>query len=366
MRKPLAVLCLCLTAAWTHADTIVTVTDDVIHGTIQRIRNGKVVIDTAFAGTLRIPREQIRTLDYDDANRDKPLYARLDPAKKDKQEVRLGRDAEGALVIVPVADKAKALALSEVATLWPADAVDPDFPPIKRWAFSLSFGLNGNAGNTQDFSVSAYAEAIRTTETTTLKLYGSYNKTRSFDTLTAEQYIGGIDLEYHPNDVASWYFRDEAQHNRFSDYHLRNVFGGGYGHYLINRTVNGRATTLRLRFGLSHSYTRHYSKTYPGSSSRLTESDLGLDLGLLFHHDFKGGLSWNTEITYIPLIDDLAQGTLVHETRLTYTLRELGRFHKRLSDIGLEAGMRNEYKTDPDPSYCNTDTTWYFRMKKTW
>ena len=366
MRKTLAAISLCLCAAWSHADTIVTKTNDVIHGTILRLRSEKVVIETAFAGTLRIPRDQVKSMDFDDANREKSFFARTDVENKAKEEVRLGRDAEGNLVFIPVADKAKALAVSDVQTLWATDAEDPDFPPIKRWAFSLAFGLNGNSGNTQDLSVSTRFEAIRTTETTTLKLYASYDKTRSFDTLTAEQYIGGLDLEYRPNDIASWYLRDEAQHNRFSDYHLRNVFAAGYGHYLINRSVKGRTTTLRFRLGLSHSYTRHYSKSFPGSDSRLVESDLGLDLGFLFHHDFACGLGWNTEITYIPLIDDFAEGTLVHETNLTYTLRELRRFHKRLSDIALEAGMRNEYKTDPDPQYCNTDTTWYFRMKKTW
>ena len=92
----------------------------------------------------------------------------------------------------------------------------------------------------------------------------------------------------------------------------------------------------------------------------------GEDEGFLFHHDFKGGLGWNTEITFNPLIDDLCEGTLVHETRITYTLRELRRIHRRLEDIALEMGMRNEFKTDPDPGYCNTDTSWYIRLSKSW
>lgn len=363
MRRRLTAALACLALGLARGDTIHTVTDDVIHGTIQRIRGGKVVIDTAFAGTLRIPRDQIKKLEY---ATDKPLYARLDPESKAKEEVRLSADAEGNPVLIPVADKAKALALGEVATLWPTDGTDPDFPPIKRWAFSLSTGITGNAGNTKDFSISLYADAVRSTESTTLKLYGSLNKTRSDHTLTAEQYIGGLDFEHRPTNVISWYLRDEAQHNRFSDYWLRNVAAAGYGHYLINASAHGRATKLRLRLGLSHALTVHYTKSHPGSQNRWRESDLAVDLGLLFHHDFEGGLGWNTEITFNPLIDDLSEGTLVHETRLTYTLRELRRFSRRLSDIALEMGMRNEFKTDPDPGYCNTDTSWYVRLSKTW
>ena len=361
--KAWVLLAAAVAAAVARGDTIHTVTDDVIHGTIQRIRGGKVVIDTAFAGTLRIPREQIKKMEY---ATDKPLFARLDAEKKEKEAVRLATDAEGNPVLIPEGDKRKALALGEVATLWPADAEDPDYPPIKRWAFSLSFGLTGNSGNTKDFSVSAYADAVRTTESTTLKLYGSFNKTRSEHTLTAEQYIGGLDFEHRPTDVVSWYVRDEAQHNRFSDYWLRNVGAAGYGHYLINRDVHGRATKLRLRLGLSYATTIHYTKENAFSNDRLTENNLGLDIGFLFHHDFAGGLGWNTEITYTPLIDDLGNGTIIHETRLTYTLRELRRISRRLTDIALEAGIRNEYRSDPDPGYCSTDTSWYIRLKKTW
>ncbi len=366
MRKALTIIASVCCAAWAWADTVVTVTDDVVNGTITRIHGGKVTIETAFAGTLEIPREQVKSLQYAAASEAKPLYARLSPEDRAKEEVRVSRDAQGRAVLIPTADKAKALAIDEVSTLWATDAQDPDFPPVKLWSFSLSFGLNGNSGNTQDLSASVRAEAIRSTENTTFKLYGTFDKTRSEGTLTAEQYIGGLDFEHRPSSIASWYLRDEAQHNRFSDYHLRNVAAAGYGYYLINRNDEGRNTTLRFRIGLSHSYTRHYTASYPGSDKRVTDSDLGLDLGLLFHHDFACGLGWNTEITYIPIIDDLDRGTLTHETRLTYTLKELATIDKRLSDIALEAGMRNEYQTDPDPGYCNTDTTWFFRLKKTW
>ena len=359
----LLALAVTASAALAQADTITTVNGDIIHGTIQRLRNGKVAIETDFAGTLRIPREKIKHVEYDP--REGTLFARVDVEDKAKEEVRLGRDAEGNTVLIPVDEKRKALALSDVATLWPSGTDDPDYPPIKRWAFSLSFGITGNAGNTKDFTASAYADAVRTGENTTLKIYGSYNKTRSDHATTAEQYIAGLDFEHRPTDVVSWYARDEIQHNRFSDYFVYNVAAIGYGHYLINHTApGGRTTKLRARLGLSHIHTEHYTKSAGGG--RLTENDIGLDLGLLFQHNFKCGLGWQTEFTYTPMIDDFADGTLVHETRLTYTLRQLRRINRHLTDIALEAGMRNEYKTQPDPGYCNTDTAWYIRLKKTW
>lgn len=359
--KATALTLMLLTLGALQADTITTVGGDVINGTITGIKGGKFAIETDFAGTLTIDRAKVAKVDY---ATDAELYVRTDASKQDKALVKVGRDAQGNAILIPTAEKAEALAITEAATLWVPSDVDPDFPPIKRWAYSVSFGVTGNSGASDDLSISAYADAVRTGESTTFKLYGSYNKTRSEGELTAERYIGGLDFEHHPADYATWYIRDEAQHNRFNDYKLRNVFGVGYGIYLWNDKIDAGVSLLRFRIGLAHTYTKHYTRDDAGSN--LTDSDVALDLGLLFHYDFSCGVQWNTEITYTPLIDDLDKGTLVHESKLSYMLKELGAIDDRLSDIALEAGMRNEYQTRPEPGMNHTDTTWYIRLKKTW
>jgi hypothetical protein len=118
------------------------------------------------------------------------------------------------------------------------------------------------------------------------------------------------------------------------------------------------------RFGLAHTYTDHYTKK-PGGNS-VTDSDIALDFGLLYHYDFACGISWNTEITYTPLIDDLEKGIIVHETKWSYLMKELGLVSDKLTDVALEAGIRNEYQTQPEPGTNHTDTTWYLRLSKSW
>lgn len=354
-------------AATLQADTLTTSAGDVINGTIISIASGKVTIKTAFADALVIDRELITKIDY---TAEAPVYVRTNAeVESDKALVAVSRDAKGNVLLIPEADKSAALTISEVSTLWDPTAEDPDFPPIKRWAFSASFGITGNSGASNDLSVSAYADAVRTGETTTFKLYGSFNKTRSEHELTAERYIGGLDFEHRPFEYASWYIRDEAQHNRFNDYKLRNVFGAGYGIYLWNdKLENGGVSLLRFRAGIAHTYTNHYTKKWPETTTRDTvrDSDVALDLGLLFHYDFDCGVQWNTEITYTPLIDDLDKGTLVHESKLSYLMKELGVISPSLSDVSIEAGMRNEYQTRPEPGCNHTDTSWFIRLKKTW
>lgn len=361
MKKMLALVAVACMATGAMADKITTKAGDVITGKVTGIKAGVVSIETAFAGTLAIDRVLIDTIDYDNTEK---IFVRTDATSREKTEVTVSRDEAGNVILIPVADKHNLLALEDVSSLWGADAEDPDFPPVKLWSYSASFGMTGHEGSSSDLSISAYVDAVRTTESNTLKLYASMNKARSDGASTSEQYIAGLDFEERPTTHWSWYVRDEVQHNRFNDYRLRNVAAGGAGYYFWNDTIDGRASLLRFRFGVAHTYTDHYTKK-PGGDS-VTDSDIALDLGLLYHYDFACGISWNTEITYTPLIDDLEKGIIVHETKWSYLMKELGLVSDKLTDVSLEAGIRNEYQTQPEPGTNHTDTTWYLRLSKSW
>ena len=361
MKKMLALVAVACMATGAMADKITTKAGDVITGKVTGIKAGVVSIETAFAGTLAIDRVLIDTIDYDNTEK---IFVRTDATSREKTEVTVSRDEAGNVILIPVADKHNLLALEDVSSLWGADAEDPDFPPVKLWSYSASFGMTGHEGSSSDLSISAYVDAVRTTESNTLKLYASMNKARSDGASTSEQYIAGLDFEERPTTHWSWYVRDEVQHNRFNDYRLRNVAAGGAGYYFWNETIDGRASLLRFRFGVAHTYTDHYTKK-PGGDS-VTDSDIALDFGLLYHYDFACGISWNTEITYTPLIDDLEKGIIVHETKWSYLMKELGLVSDKLTDVALEAGIRNEYQTQPEPGTNHTDTTWYLRLSKSW
>ncbi len=363
MKKIGLMLALVCVATGMYADTIKTLEGDVINGTITLVKGGVVTIDTAFAGTLNIDREQILHIEYTDADK-ATFYARTDATQKAKEEVNLSKDLEGNVILIPTEDKTKALALSDVSTLWPTTATDPDFPPKKLWAYSASLGVTGHSGSSNDLSFMISGDAVRTTDTTTLKLYASYYKARSEGVETAKQFIAGFDLEHRPWERHSWYVRDEVQHNPYSNYQIRNVIAAGYGLYVWNTVTDGRTSLLRLRAGLADTYTKYHRRGANGQ--RVTDNDIALDFGVLFHYDFTSGIGWNTEITYTPLIEDLTIGTIVHESKLTYTLSELAVVNDNLDNIALEAGVRNEYQTRPQPGTCHTDTTWYLRLSKTW
>ena len=358
MLKSTAVLCLAVCASILRADCITTVTDDIINGTVTGIRNGKIQIRTAFAGTLSIAQANIARINYDSDN---ILMARRQGGKKeDKTRVKISKDRNGNLILIPEGETTRALSLTDVKTLWNASDNDPDFPPIKVWSYSASFGLSGNQGNTKNATLSLYADAVRTTPDARLKLYGSLNRSESEGELTAEQYLLGLDFEHRPWEHHSWYLRDEAENNEFSDRKVYNTISVGYGFYLWNTNVNSRRSQLRLRVGLAQTHQDFYTVGLRDTN------DFGLDFGLLFHYDFRGGVKWNTDITYTPNVDDFSDGHIVHESKLSYVLAELGRLSSHLSDVSLDLGMRNEYDLNVPDDRENLDTSWYIRLSKSW
>lgn len=357
---PLAIAC--LATATSFADTITTIHGDVINGKITLIHAGKVSIETAFAGTLAIARDDIKSIDYAESA---IVYARRDAESRDKTEVKIQKNAEGKTELVSLADEP--FTLEEVETLWDKGAEDPDFPTPKTWSGSFSLGFNGHKGSTEDFNASFYADAIKSTTEYKLKLYTSMSKSRSEGEETAAQYIAGLDYEHLFPNSEKWsgYIRDEVQHNRYSDYRLRNVAAAGIGYYAFKENVDGCEHSLRLRAGLAYTYTDHYTKK-PGTDESLTENDMALDLGLLFLWDFTNGLKWSTELTYTPTIDDPADGVIVHESKMSYLLKDLENISEKLAGIALEAGVRNEYQTDVEDDVEDLDTAWFLRFSKSW
>ena len=109
MNKMFALFAAACLAAGAMADTITTNTGDVINGKITGIKGGNVTIETAFAGAIAIERSQIKSIDYDTAS---TLYVRTDATLREKTEVSVGHDAQGNVVLIPVADKNKALVIS--------------------------------------------------------------------------------------------------------------------------------------------------------------------------------------------------------------------------------------------------------------
>ncbi len=357
---PLAIAC--LATAPSFADTVTTIHGDVINGKITLIHAGKVSIETAFAGTLSIAREDIKSIDYTEPE---IVYARKDASIRDKTEVKIQKNEAGETQFVNIADEA--LSLQDVATVWAKDAEDPDFPTPKEWSGTFSLGFNGHKGSTEDFNASFYADAIKTATDYRLKLYTSMTKSRSEGEETAAQYIAGLDYEHLMRDSEKWsiYLRDEVQHNRYSDYRLRNVAAAGVGYYVFKETVDACEHSLRLRAGIAYTYTDHYS-TDPVTGEAYTSNDIALDLGLLFHWDFTNGLKWTTELTYTPVIDDPANGVIVHETKVSYLLKDLENISEKLAGIALEAGVRNEYQTEVENDVEDLDTAWFLRFSKSW
>lgn len=344
--KKNTLLCALLLASAASADTLFLEGGDRVSGKIVSMQGDNITFETVYAGTLTIKKNAVTKIETDE-----PLLARVDPKVKDYETVTVSTSPDGSIALIPQEEKDAALSLSGVSTLWKPGAEDPDFPKKKLWTYSAALGLGGRSGNNRSFSVNANLDAVRSSEKTTTRLYfnGAYERTDG--SLVTQTLLGGLDYEYRPNGHCSWYLRDELSQNKTQGIDFRNIVAGGYGWYFWQKKKGDVVTDmLRARIGLGHNYTKYKAQD---NSSEITG-----DFGIRFRSQIREGIIWNTELTYVPTLDDFGDFYLHHVTTLEFPLDFL--------KISQELGVSNDYVSRPDSDRERLDTVWFIRFKKSW
>jgi hypothetical protein len=82
-----------------------------------------------------------------------------------------------------------------------------------------------------------------------------------------------------------------------------------------------------------------------------------IDFGIIFSNDVKWAII-NTSVTVVPTIKDLSDYIVKHET--TFNVLKNG------GPVSLKIGMSNEYRSIPQPTKQNLDTTYFVRLSYEW
>jgi len=133
-----------------------------------------------------------------------------------------------------------------------AEAEDAD-EPDPEWTSSLSLGLNGSEGNTENLSFRAGFEAERLVEDVErFKFVSRYRlETDSGDRTENEWYNRAIQEWYLPDHPRwSWFVQGDAEYDEFQDWDVRVSGTAGLGYIFIDEDD----ITLRGRAGLGGAY----------------------------------------------------------------------------------------------------------------
>src|SRR5208283_4181624 len=242
-----------------RADVIETKEGAHLVGHITKIADGKVTIDTEFAGEVAVLQKHIVRIETDG-----PVAVRL--ANGQRYDGRLS-GASGTEQVAAAAGPVPA-SVTDIAAIWAAGAPDP--ATLSHWKFETGVDVAGKTGNHNQLGSSYSATATLTGPKDTLILSSNYYRQSTDGVKSADQLKAGADFSDNYSDRSSWYARDEAGFDHIKDLSLYDTLATGIGYDFI-KEVEQKMTG---RIGLAYRY-----EDYSGTGAQNLHT-MALDLGL--------------------------------------------------------------------------------------
>ena len=335
-----AALLLLLVTRLLSADVVELQDGSRLVGRIERISDGKLRIATGFAGVLEVDFAQLAAFSTEDR-----LFLAFESGNQLFGQVT---HVDGKLEI-HTDDGTMDITRAVLRGGWREGDTNPLLPPPpaapapRTWKYELSFDLSGKTGNSERLSLGGGAKASLDTDKDRLLLYVRGNHSEESGVRTADDLAGGIDYENRFSGRHHWYTRLELAQDRIQELQLRTTAAVGYGYYFLK----GERHRLRGRVGVLYRH-ESYETGDPNSTP-------GLDVGL--HHMLMVS-DWGkleTDISYAPSFENLADYRVYHESALDVPLGRSDMWKLRL-------GVANDYTSMTVADVENLDTTYFARL----
>jgi len=339
-RAFLALILATFACARLSADVVETKGGARITGKVSKIDDGKVEVDTDYAGTIKIKQAEVVAI-----TTDAPIAIRL--ASGTRLEGRITGGADGSLQITG-ADATLTTPVSRVAAAWPAGKKDPELVALEyHWTYEATADIAGKTGNREQLGTAAGFRAVRKNLQDALQFYAAYDRQISDGVKSADQFKAGVDYQNNFSGRYSWYTRDEGGFDRVKDVELYNIAAAGLGYDFIKEPKH----TLTTRAGLSF--------RYEGYKNPATEDvkSLGLDFGLNHSLELAESRLVN-RLSFVPAFDDFGNFRLSHESFYELPLTKPA--------WKLRVGVSNDYNSKPGVGIDKLDTTYFTRFVLSW
>jgi hypothetical protein len=327
-----AAIALALAVAAQAADRIELNDGSVVVGKLVSAGGGKFKVDTAFAGTILIAQDQIKSFQTDE-----PINVRT------ANTTVLGQvQAAGGEVLVTAPGGRLNVAPAQITAIWQKGADNPD---ARRWQYEASVAITGRTGGSEKFAGALGFKATLASPQDKLVFALQAEKAEDNGVETANRQFASADYSSFVSANNVWYARTSLEKDSIKALDLRSTTAAGIGRKLIKNSVQD----LELRAGLSYVYESYANGTNFDSP--------GLDLGLIHLYQLKNGLLSNT-LTYTPTFEDFGNYRVHHES--TFEMPITASLWK------LKLGISNDYTSMPQPGIERLDTLYFTSLILNW
>lgn len=321
------------------ADVVETKNGARIVGTVVKIDEGQVLVETDYAGTLAVKQSEVTGI-----TTDQPITVRLASGT-----VLTGTVATtGGAMRIDGADGQLTTTVDKVAATWAAGDEDPQTAALRRsWSYEAAVDITGKTGNSEQTGTALSARATLKTPRDTLQFYTAYDRQVADGEKSADQFKAGVDYQNNFAGRKSWYVRDEGGFDRVKDIDLYNVAAFGLGYDFVKEPKH----TLTGRAGISYRYEGY------GNPATEDVSSAGLDLGINNDWEFTNSRLVN-RISFVPTFEDLGIFRLTHESFYEIPLVA--------PNWKLRLGVSNDFNSEPGAGIEKLDTVYFTRLVLNW
>lgn len=359
--KALMVSTLALVVSSLHADEVRTADGSVLHGTVEKIYEGKLYLSTPYAGDLVIPQDQVASFSTDE-----PVAVRLEGGNVAQGPVQ---PSSGNELQIQTSAGTMTSSMGAVEASWPAGQKDPAVAAreatlenqLRTWAYEASLDISGKAGNSEKTSTSARLQATLEGPSDRLRLYSNFEYSHDGEETTAKEIIGGVNYTNFFTQKWGWYVREELEKDEFEGIDLRSLTGAGVNY----RFYNQERFKLEGRSGLSYRYESYDKVPVDQDATPVvyytpdSEGYVGMDFGLDVYWKFANWGDLQSKWTYTPAFEDFNQYIVQQDTSVNIPLA--------ISDQWkLGIGVSNTYNSQPEGDKENLDTTYFTRLILNW
>lgn len=335
-------------------------------GKVLQIDGTLVVLDTAYAGEVKIKQSEVTGI-----TTDKPTNIRLSTGAV--LQGTLTSDKAG-VVMVSSSNGAIVASVDKIIATWAPNAVDPAVLAMRRaWTYEATVDAVGKTGNSDQVGTGFSFRAALSGQQDKLQFYSAYDRQVTQGQRSADQLKAGVDYQNSFSGRYLWYVRDEAGFDRVKLIELTNVAATGLGYDFIKKPKQ----TLTFRGGLANRYEIYkedpelyaelVNPTPPGVPLSPDEARTRATKPRVNSTEFDFGLSHSlelfdvslvTRISFTPSVTDFTDYRLVHESFLEIPLHNLM--------WKLRMGVSDDYTSKPAVNTKRLDTTYFTHFVLKW
>ena len=284
-----AALALLLSHAAVAADRVELADGSIIFGKLVSAEADKFKVETAFAGTIEIAQDKVKSFSTDEA-----VNVQLAAGS-----TVLGKVAVTATGITVVAsDGQMAAATSKVTAVWRPGSDSPETRAAKevaakaqrKWAYESSVAIAGRSGASEKFGAAFGFKATLASAQDKLIFALAAERAEDNGVTTADRQFSSVDYSSFYSPDNGWFVRSSLEKDKIKALDLRSSSAFG----LSRRLRKTAQQDLEFRFGVNYLYDAYSNNTSFASP--------GLDLAFLHSYGFT-----NAKLTNAPGVGNRAK-----------------------------------------------------------